>query len=154
MDRMLATVGLEPVWGRPISVETLAAESYNNIEYVAAVEITIREWLSDGEFDRVADALARIEASWRAPGGTAPSRVIEASLDLMQAWLLRGNRDPAAAASARRSAGWARRDEAAWWVVRAIRALPKGAATAEELAEAEDIERRLRVAPGATAPPV
>jgi tetratricopeptide (TPR) repeat protein len=154
MDRMLATVDLEPVWGRPISVETLAAESYNNIEYVAAVEITIREWLSDGEFDRVADALARIEASWRAPGGTAPSRVIEASLDLMQAWLLRGNRDPAAAASARRSAGWARRDEAAWWVVRAIRALPKGAATAEELAEAEDIERRLRVAPGATAPPV
>jgi tetratricopeptide (TPR) repeat protein len=154
MDRMLATVGLEPAWGRPISVETLAAGAYSNIEYIAAVEITIREWLKDGEFDRVTDALARIEASWRAPGGSAPTRVTEASLGLMQAWLLRGDRGADPAESARRSADWARRDGAVWWVVRAIRALPEGAASSDELLEAEGIERRLRVEPNATGPPV
>lgn len=154
MDRMLATVGLEPAWGRPISVETLAAEAYNNIEYVAAVETTFREWLKNGKFGRAADALARIEASWRAPGGSPPSPVTEASLGLMQAWLMRGNRGANNAEAVRRSADWARRDEAVWWVVRAIRALPAGEASPEELVEAEEIERRLRVAPGATAPPV
>jgi hypothetical protein len=80
--------------------------------------------------------------------------VIEASLGLMQAWLVRGDRVADGVEPARRSVDWARRGEAPWWVVRAIRALPEGAATAEELAEAEAIERRLNVVPGATAPPV
>jgi hypothetical protein len=154
MDRMLATVDLPPVWGRPITLETLATEMYNNFEYTAAVEITIRDWLVDGESDRVGDAVARIEALCREPGGTPPTQAMEASLALMDAWLRRADQPAAATGSARKAAEWARRGEAPWWLVRAIRALPEGGATTEELAEAEEIERRLRIAPGAGDPPV
>ena len=71
----------------------------------------------------------------------------------MRAWVLRRDRPADAAAAARSAADWARRDEAPWWLVRAIRALPDGAATSEELAEAAEIEARLKVGSEATAPP-
>ena len=78
MDRMLASVGLPPVWGRPITVETLALEGYNNPDYIAAQEITVREWIPEGEMQRAAEAVERIEQTARA-GRDAADSVMEAS---------------------------------------------------------------------------
>jgi class 3 adenylate cyclase/tetratricopeptide (TPR) repeat protein len=153
IDRMMATVGLPPVNGRPMTVEILATEAYNNVEYVAALEITIRDWLAEGASDRAAEALERIELSYRDDDDFPPTLLIEASFALMHAWVLRAHGSGAVEA-ARTSADWSRRAEAPWWLARAIRALPDGEATAEELAEAAEIEGRLRVREGASAPPV
>lgn len=153
VDHMLATVGLAPAWGRPIAVETVATESYNNVDYIAAVEIVVREWLASGASDHAAEALKRIDTLWHEPGGTPPTPTAEASLGLMQAWVWRADRPAEAAEAARGAADWARRGDAPWWVARAIRAIPDGMATREELGEAEAIERQLKVAHGASAPP-
>ncbi len=154
MDRSLIVVGLEPVWQRPISLETMAVENYSNVDYIAAVEVNIRDLLAARETGPVADGLKRIEATWRKPGGFPPTRLTESSLALMHAWLLRVDRPADAVEAARRAADWARREEAPWWVARAIRALPDGTAADAELAEADEIEQRLKVVPGAAAPPI
>jgi hypothetical protein len=100
-------------------------------------------------------AIAAIRHNWLVRDQTAPSPLMEASVGLMAAWLARAEGNAGETReTARASLVDARRAEAPWWVARASRALPEGAATAEELAEAEAIEARLRVVPGASAPPV
>jgi hypothetical protein len=101
-----------------------------------------------------AEAVERIDARYRDDAENPPTALIEASLALMRAWVLRAQESPSAVEAARRSAEWARQEGAPWWLARAIRALPDGEATASELAEADAIEQRLRVADGASAPPI
>jgi tetratricopeptide (TPR) repeat protein len=154
LDLALATVGLPPVRGASIGIDVLAADAYVNFDYLAAVESTMRDWLVRGLTDDAVAALGRIEVRYREDdAGRSPTAFIEAFLGLLHAWVLRARESADTAGAARAAADWGRRAEAPWWVARAIRALPEGAARPEELAEAGDIEARLRVVPGASAPP-
>jgi hypothetical protein len=152
----LVGIGLPPAYGRAIEPEVVGTEAYTNPDYVAAVEIVVGGWLADGQTDKARAALEAVRRSWLAPA-EEPSTLMQASVALMDVWLGRAGPtepDGPATGMGRQAAMLAREAEAPWWVVRAIRTLPDGTATVEELAEAEEIERRLRVAPGATAPPV
>jgi hypothetical protein len=155
-DRLLASAGLSPAYGREIAPEVVGTEAYTNPDYVAAVELLVGGWMADSQAEPARSALDAVNRSWRAPG-EEPTPLMEASMALMEAWLLRSATDGTGEevpGVARRAAALARKAEAPWWVARAIRALPDGAATFEELAEAEAIERRLGARPDAGAPPV
>jgi hypothetical protein len=156
LDRLLARLGLGPAYDRDIAPEVVGTEAYTNPDYVAAVEILVGGWVADGQADRATTALEAVRETWFDPEDE-PSALMRASVGLMDAWLRRAGGAQAADAAAelaRPAAALAREAEAPWWVARAIRALPRGLATTEELAEADAIERRLNVPPAAADPPV
>jgi hypothetical protein len=152
----MRSLGLPPVVDRAITPEIVGTDAYSNPEYLEALETIIGSRIHQGQVPFAAEASRRVTATFAAPADASEQTHIErASLALHAAWVARGEESwDEAEARSREAAVRARSAEAPWWVARAIRALPAGMATDEELAEAEDIERRLRVAPGATAPPV
>jgi hypothetical protein len=140
LDRLLADAGLSPAYERDVAPEVVGTEAYTNPDYVAAVEIVIRGWMANGQTAQATRALEEVRRAWLDPA-EEPSALMQASAAA------------AAAETGRRAAALAREAEAPWWVARAIRGLPSGLASPEELAEADAIERRLRVGSEATSPP-
>jgi hypothetical protein len=154
IDICLADLGQPGVTGRVLGPGILVKDVYTNTDWLAAVEIVVRDWIARGDLGRAREELAGVRSAWLAPEQGPPKPHMLASLNLMEAWLARAEgRAQDATAHAREALDGATRAEAPWWRVRAFRALPDGAATASELAEAEEIERRLRVPREATGPP-
>jgi tetratricopeptide (TPR) repeat protein len=157
-DSMYERAGLSGPFGRSIEPEAIQFDAYGNTDYVAAIEAIVWGWLADGvPADRLRPPLSVLRGIWEEPGGPPADAVMQASMELMDAWGARATDGEAATteitALARQSASHGRAGQAPWWVVRALRAIPEDVASAEELAEADAIEEHLRVPRNATAPP-
>ena len=155
IDIRLRSVGLDPVTDFDVDPVTMAEEPYDNPDWLTVVEAVIHNWISSGQIDRAAEGIRLQHQAWSGVRASMAGRLLPASLSLLDAWLARAQGDQGAAAQqGRASLNAARAVETPWWVARAIRALPEGEATKAELAEAAEIETRLRVREGAAAPPV
>jgi class 3 adenylate cyclase len=131
----------------PVPEELVAAteQVFGNPHFLAALETIARAWLRTGRRDLAANVRDHASAALD-QGETA---LLRCSASLLAAWVALANEDRSAAANgARRAISEARAVDAAWWLVRAVRALETaGAAEPPLLAEAAALEKRLGIAP-------
>ena len=108
--------------------------------WLEAADIVLRTWLAAGLRDAVGDALERITAS-----SVTADAFTHAAIDVMRGRVAFAYGDRGTAAHYA-SAALARLERlpAAWWTAKALRLLERaGTSSAEEVARADAIERRL-----------
>ncbi len=110
--------------------------------WLAAVEAVAGRLVEEGDTEAADEALGRMAASIERADGDPLSEAVH---QLASACLALARQDPAAATThARASLDAIATLDAAWWSAKAIRVLEAaGAATPEQLAEAEELEARL-----------
>jgi class 3 adenylate cyclase/tetratricopeptide (TPR) repeat protein len=155
----LRSLGLTSLFDWETTPEVVASVLYDQADWFDAVEAVIWEWIRNGDLPTASEAHRAVEAQAKHQSEAEPKEpigtLLHASLSLMAAWLARAQGETDSASThAREALAWARTAEAPWWVARAIRAIPEGMATVDEQSEADAIELWLKVADGATAPPL
>jgi hypothetical protein len=143
MELAFAEAGLQPAFVPELEPRLASFDlGYGDPSWLAALEAMVESWLGAGAVADARTALERLRASVE---GKYLSKLGLSSHALMWSRLLLAEGDAtASAAEARRALDTA----APWWRSRALRALAKaGAASPEELAEADALERSLGIEP-------
>ena len=143
MELAFAEAGLRPAFVPELEPRLASFDlGYGDPSWLAALEAMIESWLGAGAVADARTALERLRASVE---GKYVSKLALSSHGLMWSSLLLAEGDAtASAAEAKRALG----TDAPWWRSRALRALAAaGAASPEELAEADALERSLGIEP-------
>jgi tetratricopeptide (TPR) repeat protein len=144
LDRRLAEAGLLPAPALPEDLLELWAESPGWASGLAAVESVLHGWLATGEIELARKAVER-SASWASHPTMTEFYAAGASL-LGSGLHLAIGEAPQGREAARLALAAFRRLRTPWWAAKSIRVLESvGEASADDVVEAEAIERELRL---------